>query len=148
MVNVMKAIGACLLAVGMTTIAWGHGAGYEAVPKASSVALRFAYSIGEPMADTDIVVRAPDGEPWQRGRTDGAGYFSFVPHRDGAWQVMADDGLGHEVRADISVEAGSVTTGGGPTAVRLPPMLVYGLLLASLVANGLLLARGRKSVTP
>lgn len=124
-----------LLALGISTTAAAHGAGYEAEPGVANAALRFFYSVGEPMADTDIVVLTPAGDAWQRGRTDGAGRFSFVPDRDGAWQVVADDGLGHEVRAAVSVEAGSVTGGEGPTVVRLSPMLIYGLLLASLAGN-------------
>ncbi|WP_152551621.1 hypothetical protein [Polycyclovorans algicola] len=130
---------ALLLAVGM---AHGHGAEFRSLPDVDALSLRFGYSVGEPMADTDVRVVAPDDTLWQQGRTDGAGTFSFLPDRAGRWQVIADDGLGHEVMADLDVSAdGAAAAGQAPTVIRVPPLLLFGLLLASLVVNGLLIWR-------
>jgi hypothetical protein len=114
---------------------WAHGAGYEQDTAANAVVLRFHYSIGEPMSDTDVVVTAPDGTEWSRGRSDRDGRFGFVPAEPGLWRAVADDGLGHEVRAEITVGAEGAVANQATTRVGLPPMLLYGLLLASLVGN-------------
>lgn len=123
----------CCLAV--SGASWAHGAGYEQDTAASAVVLRFHYSIGEPMSDTDVVVTAPDGTEWSRGRSDREGRFGFVPTEQGLWRAVADDGLGHEVRAEITVGAEAAAANQDTTRVGLPPMMLYGLLLASLAAN-------------
>lgn len=143
MVNVLR-FWVAVWAVAVSTLVAAHGAGYEVAAGDDAVVLRFAYSVGEPMADTDIVVTAPDGETWQRARTDAAGRFSLVPAVNGTWRVTADDGLGHEVVAELQVSAEGLATGEGPTHVTLPPLLVYGLLLASLLLNGALIWRARR----
>lgn len=135
----MKTIVAAVSAVFVLLVthgaAHGHGAGFERESDAEAVVLRFGYSIGEPMSDTDVVVTAPDGRVWQRGRTDREGRFSLLPIVEGDWIALADDGLGHEVRAVITVgEAGVQVTASAQT-VRVPPLLMLGLLLASVIIN-------------
>lgn len=123
-------------------VASGHGAEFQQLPEAAALSLRFGYSIGEPMADTDVRVLAPDQTLWQQGRTDGAGRFSFLPDRAGEWQVIADDGLGHEVPVTLDVSADGIATAGqAPTVIRVPPLLLFGLLLASLAVNAALIWR-------
>lgn len=121
---------------------WAHGATSERI-EADAVTLRFDYGIGEPMADTDVVLSSPGGEVWQRGRTDRTGRYSFVPDTPGEWVAVADDGQGHETRArvEIGAEAGAPEAGASPTRIRLPPGLLVGLLVVSLIGNALLLAR-------
>jgi nickel transport protein len=46
----------------------------------------------------------------QNGRTDKNGRFAFCPETSGKWLVTVNDGMGHAVRAEIEVSAGS-----GPT---------------------------------
>lgn len=127
----------------MPGLLWAHGAGYEPLPADEAVVLQFRYSVGEPMVDTDVIVQAPGGQRWQQGRTDSAGRFALAPTREGRWMVIADDGLGHEVRAEVDVGPDAVA---GAPAVRklgLPPRLLYAVLLASLIANLLLVLRMR-----
>lgn len=122
---------------------FAHGAGYERLNAAEAVVLQFRYNIGEPMADTDVVVQSPAGDRWQQARTDAAGRFALLPTQEGRWQVIADDGLGHEVRADVEVGPDAVLASPLVHTLGVPPRLLYALLLASLVANGLLLVRRR-----
>ena len=136
-----------LLVMGLLTpaVLYAHGAGYERLPSAEAVVLQFRYSIGEPMADTDVIVQGPGGQRWQQGRTDSAGRFALVPEQEGRWAVVVDDGLGHEVRAEIEVGPGAVTPAPTLRTLAVPPRLLYALLLASLVANAVLIWRHRSS---
>ena len=147
MVNTMLKMSVGLWMVLAGSLAFAHGAGYEADVNAEVLTLRFFYSVGEPMADTEVIVEDPEGEVWQRGYTDGAGRFSVTPNAHGAWRVVADDGLGHEVVAAVAVSAEGLSAGKRQAQVTVPPLLLFGLLLASVVANvALLLAlRGRGS---
>jgi len=147
MVNTVLKFCVGLWMLSVSALAFAHGAGYEADAAAETLTLRFFYSVGEPMADTEIVVNDPDGHVWQRGRTDGAGRFSVVPNARGVWQVVANDGLGHEVTAAVTVSAEGLEAGDGHTQIKVPPMLLFGLLLASVVANIALLMglRGRRT---
>lgn len=122
-----------------------HGAGYERLPATDAVLLQFRYSIGEPMSDTDVVVQTPDGRRWQVARTDNSGHFAWLPDRPGRWRVTADDGLGHEVLAEVEVGPEAISAERQVRSVGLPPRLLYALLLASLVANVLLLIRRRST---
>lgn len=136
-------LGMTALALLVPTMLGAHGASYERLPEAEAVVLQFRYSIGEPMADSDVIVQAPGGQRWQQGRTDGAGRFALVPEREGRWTVIVDDGLGHELRAEVEVGADAAAPAPTVRAVGLPPRLLYALLLASLVANALLVWRRR-----
>lgn len=133
-----------LLAVWPLRLA-AHGAGQERLNAAEAVVLQFRYSVGEPMADTDVVVETPEGERWQQARTDADGRFAWVPAREGRWRVIADDGLGHEVRAEIELGPDAVLPASTVRSLGIPTRLLYALLLASLVGNGLLLLRPRAS---
>ena len=141
MVNTMLKMSVGLWMVLAGSLAFAHGAGYEADVDAEVLTL------GEPMADTEVIVEDPEGEVWQRGHTDGAGRFSVTPNAHGAWRVVADDGLGHEVVAAVAVSAEGLSAGKRQAQVTVPPLLLFGLLLASVVANVALLLglRGRGS---
>lgn len=134
-----------LLLSAVISAAGAHGAAGHLEADARAVTLRFEYSVGEPMADAETAVYDAAGVLVQRGRTGPAGLFSFVPVAAGEWQVWAGDGLGHELRVPVTVDArGQAAVEGGPTAVKLPPMLLLGLLLTSVALNGLLLLRLRR----
>ncbi len=127
-------------------VAGAHGAGFERLPDIDTVALRFAYAVGEPMAGARVVVTTPAGQDHQRGQTDRDGQFAFVPDRPGDWMVVADDGLGHEVRAEV--EVGGVAEGeSSATPVAVSPRVLLYALIGSLAVNAgllsLLLARRR-----
>ncbi len=140
----MRVVWILLLSAVIST-ASAHGAAGHLEADAQTVTLRFEYSVGEPMVDAETAVYDATGRLVQRGRTGPGGLFSFVPLAAGEWQVWAGDGLGHELRVPVTVDgAGQVTAEGRPTAVRLPPMLLLGLLLASVALNGLLLLRLRR----
>lgn len=127
---------ACLL---LTTLVWAHGAGFERVPDGDTVALRFSHALGQPMAGARITVTTPDEQNFQRGQSDADGQFAFVPDRPGTWAVIADDGLGHEVRAEVEV-GGVSDSNAGSTAISVSPHVLLYALLGSLAVNAGLLS--------
>ena len=73
----------------MPTLAHGVVLGYEPV---NSVEIQAQYDTGEPMAEAQVVVYAPDdpNEPWIQSTTDADGLFTFTPDtsQPGNWEVM------------------------------------------------------------
>ena len=145
---ILKA-GSLLFVLCLPSIVLGHGAGYEPVDK-ETVAVRFAYVLGEPMTGAEVEVRPPGTKTaHQVGRADAHGQFAFVPDRPGEWTITAEDDAGHQVKANIAVNAGSAEVE-TPHHLAVPPMWLLGGLLVSLLANaGLisaLLSARRKTV--
>lgn len=134
---------ACLI---LPVVAGAHGAGFERLPEVDTLALRFVYAVGEPMAGARVAVTTPAGQDYQRGQTDGDGQFAVVPDRPGEWTVVADDGLGHEVRAQVEV-GGVAKRESGATLVAISPRVLFYALIGSLAVNAgllsVLLARRR-----
>lgn len=125
-----------------------HGAGYTRETDAT-ILLRFGYSTGEPMEDTDVVLTNPDGVVAQRARTDREGRYAFVADRAGNWSATADDGLGHKIDARIEVDAASqATVVGEARQVELPQSLLLLLLCVSALANVVQLVRSLRSSRP
>ncbi|WOD41211.1 hypothetical protein [Nodosilinea sp. E11] len=85
----------------------------------SSVEVAAQFETGEPMANAQVLVYAPDNpsEPWQQGNTDDQGRFSFVPDTTlvGNWEVMVRQ-AGHGAIATIPIGA---ATGGEATNLAL-----------------------------
>ncbi len=100
------------LALALGTMGWGlpvlaHGVEMEH-RRVSSVEVQARFETGEPMANAQVLVYAPDNpdEPWQQGTTDDQGRFSFVPDDalPGSWEVMVRQ-AGHGAIATIPVTA-------------------------------------------
>ncbi len=121
------------------------------IERGRAIAVKAYFADGEALAYTEYQVFSPADPkiPYQKGRTDRAGFLAFVPDRPGQWRVVITDAAGHGL--DIAVAAG---TPGGPGATpsgALPAwafaarpilgVLVIGALFAVLV----LIYRRRKS---
>lgn len=62
------------------------------------------YDDGEPMSYGGVEISAPDSElPFQSGRTDRNGLFCFKPDSPGEWQLIINDGMGHQVSLQTMV---------------------------------------------
>ena len=99
--------------VGWSTSASAHGAhiDYQAV---QAVNINAAYDGGQPMANAQVTVYAPNdpSTPWSTGTTDDQGRFTFTPDADqpGNWEVKVRQ-AGH---GDIvSVPVGETTAEAG-----------------------------------
>ncbi len=100
------------LALALGVIGWalpvlGHGVEMEH-RRVSSVEVQAQFETGEPMAQAQVRVYAPDDptEIWQQGTTDDQGRFSFVPDETlpGSWEVVVRQ-AGHGAIATIPVTA-------------------------------------------
>jgi hypothetical protein len=107
--------------------------------------VRFGYTDGEPMLFARVKVFSPSspGAPVQESVADRAGYFSFIPFEPGAWQLTAEDGMGHKGTITLVVDAdagdaGNVagTAGAAGAGSGTRPPLVYNIALGlSLLFN-------------
>jgi nickel transport protein len=122
----------------------------HAVERGKAVAVKAYFADGEVLAYTEYQVFSPaDAKiPYQKGRTDRAGYLAFVPDPPGKWRVVITDATGHGL--DVEVDAG----GQGPAnaassaavsswAFAVRPVLGV-LVLGSLFALLVLLYRRKK----
>ncbi len=108
-----------------------HGVRYT-VSQHGAVIVAATFDDGRPMAYCDAAVYSPAAPDiaYQAGDTDPAGRFAFVPDTHGNWRVSVDDGMGHHVVADVSVDPGHmVPAGGSPRAIKRPLALLIGLSL-------------------
>jgi nickel transport protein len=104
---------ALLLAVTIVGTAAAHGAtiAYSTTLGVEIVAL---YDSGEPMAQAQVAVYAPDDPAtvWLAGTTDDEGRFSFSPDPalPGTWDVQVRQG-GHGHIVHIPIEEGTLSSG-------------------------------------
>lgn len=138
----------CSLLLGFSsTAAWAHGTGYEILESKSAVAVQLFYVGGEPLPYVDAKVFSPAdaAAPYQQGRADKLGRVTFYPDRPGNWKIVARDGEGHAVRADITVAADLTTASTGQEAKGLRRWLFVSML-ANLGLIFLLLMRFDKRI--
>jgi len=105
-------------------IAYAHGAEIEYNAKIS-YELIAKYDSGEPMANAQIIVYAPDdpGTPWIKGTADENGRYIFVPDlsKKGIWAIQARS-AGHG--ANVNIEIGGEASLSGNTGYTLLQKLV------------------------
>jgi nickel transport protein len=111
-----------LSAPGATEEARAHGTGWQEQPPDDSVAVRFFYSDGTPMAYSEISVFSPSdpGVAYQKARTDRSGWFVFRPTEPGFWKFGVNDGQGHLAEGEIEVPADTVAEPVAAAAAETP----------------------------
>lgn len=130
-------LAAALLAVGLIAPlpALPHAALIEA-EAAQAIRLHAFYDTGEPMAEAQVIVFAPDtpSEPWARGTTDAEGRFVFVPGPEaGRWTVQVRQ-AGHGAMAHVEMGAAAPVV----IAAAAAPGWVERVVTIALVAWGAL----------
>lgn len=114
--------------------ATAHGA-FVDLATVAAVSIQARYDTGEPMADAQVSVFAPDdpAQPWLTGQTDAAGHFVFTPDaRAGRWAVQVRQ-AGHGAMNYVAIAAdgsATVTAAAAPGGVSLAQRL---LMVASVV---------------
>ena len=95
------------LPVFVLSVATASAHGVIAEPVHGGIGLQVRYDTGEPMAFAGVKVFAPQTpeQPWLDGETDPEGRFVFIPAHAGTWRIVVDDGMGHAVTRDLSVDA-------------------------------------------
>lgn len=130
-------------AVAAALLAPAPAVGHEvlhAVERGRAVAVRALYADGQGLSEARYQVFSPAGPaaPWQEGRTDRAGWLSFVPDAAGTWRVKVADASGHGFDIGVDVDAGVATAAAGD---RSRGLLRAGLGLAAVGAALAILGR-------
>ncbi|MFC1848682.1 hypothetical protein ACFL27_00615 [candidate division CSSED10-310 bacterium] len=83
---------------------FGHGLQHTEIQ--GGVGLAVLYDDGTPMSYCEVKVYSPaDGETeFQQGLTDKNGRFLFYADVSGEWRITVDDGMGHLVQHQITVD--------------------------------------------
>ncbi len=150
---------AVLLAVavyaGAAGKAFAHGSGWNQ-ENSFAVVLSLYYADQTPMLYCDVQIFSPADPkiPYQKGRSDRNGFFSFKPDSPGVWSFSASDAEGHRSTGEVEVTAEQLRRAsvpgdapplakGGASADGVDPIKVA--LGLSIIANlGLLFFRRRK----
>ncbi|GAO04825.1 DUF4198 domain-containing protein [Anaeromyxobacter sp. PSR-1] len=114
----------------------GHEVLHELAP-GHAAGLRVYYADGEPLAYQAYELWSPSDPrvPWQKGRTDRAGWIAFVPDVPGAWRVKVVDAGGHGLDAMVQVPAAQGGPPAGPGAgFVLRPLLGVAVIAAIFAA--------------
>jgi len=92
-------------ALAWPTTVFGHGVTHEVF--GAGTGIRATYDDGSAMEYCDVAVISPadDGVEFQTGTTDRHGRFAFVPDTAGVWRVTVDDGMGHMMTVDVTVDS-------------------------------------------
>jgi nickel transport protein len=107
------------------------------IERGKAIAVKAYFADGEALAYTEYqVFSSADAKiPYQKGRTDRAGYLAFVPDTPGKWRVKVSDNTGHGLDLDVeSVAIAPVKNDGGRVATwafALRPIIGV-LLIAAL----------------
>jgi nickel transport protein len=123
------------------------------VERGGAVAVRVRFVDGEALAYTPFEVYSPADPtiPWQKGRTDRAGWLAFVPDVSGAWRVRVVDDTGHGL--DVSIDAAVPGGAGSPAPGALPGVAfvlrpLLGLAAAGAVFGALYFTHRRRRSRP
>jgi len=135
------------LLLGGATPAWAHAAqtDYFVDLFASELQLEFtaSFSTGEPMADADVIVYAPEDRetPWQEAETDADGHYTFKPDPElvGDWRIEFEKEGHADIRIvpidDMGIDYQNISHGGN-TDFHLFAHLREGMAIMSAAGLG------------
>ena len=85
-------------------VCFGHGVHYEKFE--GGIGIKVNYNDGTPMSYSEVKVYSPEDKEteFQQGFTDKNGRFVFFPDVKGKWKIIVNDGIGHGIATDISIE--------------------------------------------
>jgi nickel transport protein len=94
-----------LLFNGLITICLAHGTSCK-IFKDSTLIIKAEYDDGTVMSYAEVLIFSPDDKTieYQNGRTDKNGIFAFVPDKPGNWRIKVNDGMGHGIVKEITVD--------------------------------------------
>ena len=110
-----------LLVLGLAVTTYAHGAKVE-YAISTTVEIQATYDSGDPMAEAQVTVYAPDdlATPWLTGICDKEGRFTFTPDTSipGTWDVQVRK-AGHGDMVHIPIgEQGATSGGTGYTSLQ------------------------------
>lgn len=100
-----KLILLCIITLSsINTASMAHSVNFETEMNAPTVLVKAFFSRTSPIVNASVIIYAPgETEPYQTGRTDKAGYFSFIPNVSGDWIFTLDDERGHVGRVGLTI---------------------------------------------
>lgn len=127
--------------------ALAHGAHIQS-RSASGIEIQATYDTGEPMAEAQVQVYAPDDPqtPVFSGITDTEGRYLFVPDQPGDWEVSVRQ-AGHGDIAVVPVAEGGAIAEGFTNSVGLTPLqrvIVAGAVTWGCIGTALYFRRGKR----
>ena len=133
--------------------AWSHEVLHQ-MEDGKAVAVKVSYADGEPLMYSEYQVFSPKDKdvPYQKGRTDRAGYVSFVPEAPGKWRLKVIDTTGHGLDVELDVKNPvdhpvNATAGAGATSVSVALRPLSGALAIGLIFGALFFLYRRKERT-
>lgn len=135
-----------LTALGITSTVYAHGAKIDYTIN-MGVEIQAAYDSGEPMAEAQVIIYAPNdpATPWLKGVTDRQGRFNFIPDPTlpGTWDVQVRQS-GHGDIVHIPIGENTALAGGtGFTPLQIGLMTVC--VVWGFVGTGLYYSARRKT---
>jgi nickel transport protein len=136
----------CLFAVLLSpAMVYAHGAEIE-YTVASSIEIVAKYDSGEPMAEAQVTVYAPDdpSTPWLTGECDDDGRFAFTPDmsKPGTWDIQVRQ-AGHGDMIHIEIEKGSVIGGSSSGYSTGQIVLMTVCVIWGIIGTALYFRRGK-----
>ena len=133
-----------LLVLGLSATAYAHGVILEYEVNVA-VDILAAFDSGEPMAEAQVTVYAPDdpSTPWLTGVCDEQGRFNFTPDPStpGIWDVQVRH-MGHG--GMIHIPVGETMTLSGDTGYSVPQIaLMAGCVIWGFIGTALFFAKKR-----
>ncbi|MGK7900674.1 MAG: carboxypeptidase-like regulatory domain-containing protein [Hormoscilla sp.] len=110
-----------------------------------TVEIKASYDSGEPMANAQITVYAPDdpAKPWLQGTADARGRFIFTPDAVGSWEVkVRKAGHGEIVRISIGDQGQKSPKS---TVNPLQKLAMTGAVIWGFVGTALFFSRDNKN---
>lgn len=93
-----------IILVGYAGPVLGHGVQGRITPQ-TGMQVKASYDDGKPMQYAAVeVTHADEKLPFQTGRTDRNGCFVFLPDKPGDWQVVVNDGMGHQLSLNTRLD--------------------------------------------
>lgn len=128
-------------------VALAHGAHIQS-RTAAAVEIQASYDTGEPMAEAQVQVYAPEDPqtPVLTGVTDEAGKFVFVPDQSGDWEISVRQ-AGHGDIAVVPVETGGTIAEEFTNSTALTPLqrvIVAGAVTWGCIGTALFFWRGKR----
>lgn len=121
------------------------------VQRGKAIAVRAYFADGEALAYAAYEVHSPADPriPWQKGRTDRAGWLAFVPDVPGKWRVKVIDDTGHGLDVQVDAEAAAPpAAGGAPSSAAFLLRPLVGLAAIGAVFAALFFTYRRRGTTP
>jgi len=110
------------------------------VERGRAIAVKAYFADGETLGYAEYQIFSPADSkiPYQKGRTDRAGYLSFVPDTPGKWRIQVHDSTGHGLDLQVDTAAATPPAHGGVASWTFVARPLLGAVLVAGIFFGLI----------